>query len=291
MVADAQVTKMSDTQAESVPAAGMKRTRARSLLRALALPFVVLSRMMIISLLLFFAAFLLFIAVELLLALVDLIFRTHVSQGLEDKVGAFLKPISQSVSSAAIALWVQVVEWSDRVGLLTLLSTVGAKIKEFAAELWRALILFALFLLGGLAIYRLRANRRIRYALAEFSVAVIAMWIAIDGMKGGDLSLKYIVALVSGLYIMVRALQNAEEGFRDLAVIEQEKGILNGTGQAGRELWRVVFYESWKPGNFARIREACKTIYRNYKAARAERRAARKAAKEAAPETHTRAQA
>ena len=65
----------------------------------------------------------------------------------------------------------------------------------------------------------------------------------------------YIIALASGLYIMVRGLQNMDEGLRELAETERARGVSNGRGQVWVEAWEAVFYGPWEKSSFASRRD------------------------------------
>jgi hypothetical protein len=71
------------------------------------------------------------------------------------------------------------------------------------------------------------------------------MWIAVDGMAGGDFSIRYFVALLTGLYIMVRGLQNIDEGLRLIAKDERTR-----SSAAWVDLWESLFYGPYFGGTF-----------------------------------------
>jgi hypothetical protein len=187
----------------------------------------------------------LYIALEILTGLLDLIFRLHLQQSIDDwinSVDSFVRPI-------AIGIWSQIKLWSDQLGITAFIIEAGNALSNIVTEVVRGLILFVLFLAAGFSVYHLRVVHRVIYALLEFGVAVLAMWIAIDGMSGGDFSLKYIIALFSGLYIMVRGLQNAEEGIKEIAK-QPQPGRTEAERKAWLDLWEAMFYDPYEKSTF-----------------------------------------
>jgi hypothetical protein len=143
---------------------------------------------------------------------------------------------------------------SEKIGLTALYLHV----KALMSEAFRAFILFILFMLMGVAFYHLRVARRITYGSIELVFAVIAMWIAINRMAGGNFSTQYILALLTGLYIMVRGLQNLDDGLRSLADLERKNSVADGTGVICYGIWRAAFYDTYTisslPERVARIK-------------------------------------
>jgi hypothetical protein len=135
----------------------------------------------------------------LLISIFDLIFRTHVHNWIDDKNSSIADWMKQTYSSAIepilYTLWGQIVNWSEEVGLSAFLDEIKTLLSNLATEVVRTFILFILFISAGIWTYHLRVVHRIKYAALELAVAVVAMWIAIDGMSAGDFSLQYILAL------------------------------------------------------------------------------------------------
>lgn len=189
----------------------------------------------------------LLIVVDILAGLIDLIFRLHFRSDIHDWSTRFYDTSVMPVVTAAMT---KIKLWSDQFGITAFGLRLGDELSDAATEIARALVLFAIFLVAGCGVYHLRIVHRVHYALLEFGVAIIAMWIAIDGMSGGDFSLKYLVALLSGLYVMVRALQNADEGFKEMAASELKRSESSGAGQASLEIWKAIFYDPYEKDSF-----------------------------------------
>jgi hypothetical protein len=120
--------------------------------------------------------------IGIFLGLVDLIFRTQSRQAL---LGWFGGIFDTYIRPIYLSAWETIVSWSDRAGITEIIFGVSGAASTAATEIARGLILFALFLLAGFAVYHLRIVRRVTYAMIELAVAVVAMWIAVDGMAGG----------------------------------------------------------------------------------------------------------
>jgi hypothetical protein len=202
-----------------------------------------------------------FFVIDIAIGLFDLIFRTHIRQSIlswfQYLYDAILTPI-------VVRFWNQISIWSDQVGLTALLLKIFELFSVGATEFFRGVVLFLIFLAAGFAVYHLRIVRRVVYALIELGVAVIAMWIAVEGMVGGNFSLGYFVALISGLYIMVRGLQNIDDGLREMAHNKGRDVAARSAGQAWLELWEAAFYDRYDASSFSsrfqRIRRAYKRI-------------------------------
>lgn len=76
-------------------------------------------------------------------------------------------------------------------------------------------------------------------------MAIVAMWIAINGMSGGNFSLPYFISLFSGFYIMVRGLQNLDDGLKERREMELANGIVDGPAHGWVDLWEALFYGSY----------------------------------------------
>jgi hypothetical protein len=163
--------------------------------------------------------------IMLFIGIFDLIFRVDIADRLNDWVIGVYQYWLDKIQPLAADFWSRFLDWSDRTGVslkalqirdqsLQLGEKVAGELSTFGTELSRSVILLVLFLIGGASIYHLRLVRRITYAAIELIVAIVAMWVAIDGMSGGNFALPYVLSLFSGFYVMVRGLRNLDEGLK-----------------------------------------------------------------------------
>jgi hypothetical protein len=151
----------------------------------------------------------------------------------------------------------------EKTGLIPYFEWVVDLGSVLMTEVFRGLVLFALFSLAGCGFYHLRVERRITYGCIELFIALIAMLIAINGMVGGDFSAGYLIALLSGLYIMVRGLQNVDDGLSSLAQREDPKSKWT----ALHEIWQAFFYEPYTGSSMNARRERIKKAWATLRAA------------------------
>lgn len=271
---------MSDVQVSETPA--LTTHKRNVFFRIIAFPFKLMfgvARWFVVVFgIVFIIAFplgLLVIAFDVLTGLIDLIFRSQIRQNTHDW---FQNHVEAIVVPPAVQFWTQITAWSEQVGLTALLLHISDISSEIATEIFRGLVLFVIFVTAGCAVYHLRIVRRPLYACVELIVALVAMWIAIDGMAGGDFSAKYIIALLSGLYIMVRGLQNADEGLREMMKAENETSGGDRVAHAWFEVWQAFFYGHYSvdglPARFDQIKRVAPTIITALKDARAKKRRA-----------------
>jgi hypothetical protein len=207
------------------------------------------------------------IFIDVFVGLFDLIFRLHVRDSIyqwaENIYDTTIKPFGLSI-------WTFILSLSANLGITAVLDALTQTAKRVGTEIVRAIVLFLLFVLVGFSVYHLRVVRRVTYGIMELAVAIVAMWIAIDAMAGGVFSLPFIVALLSGLYIMVRGLQNIDDGLRALAEDEAKRKIKDGPAKAWVNLWRALFYDLFEARSFEQrfevIKESLQRIQQDRKA-------------------------
>jgi hypothetical protein len=181
-----------------------------------------------------------------LIATYDLIFRTNVNNQVGEFYNNQVVPYLYPYWLSLVAAWNAVVAWSEQVGLTGVLVQVGSFIATLFTEILRTLILLLLFFLIGSTFYHLRVARRLTYASIEIAVSIVAMLVATNAMAGGNFSIQYILALLSGLYIMVRGLQNIDDALSAAKYLELEPG----TNHAWHELWQAIFYGPYTKSSF-----------------------------------------
>ncbi|MBR1069723.1 hypothetical protein [Bradyrhizobium liaoningense] len=117
-----------------------------------------------------------------------------------------------------------------------------------------------------------RQTHRIWYGAAELVVALVAMAYAINKMKGANFTSDDTIKLIGGIYIMVRGLQNVDDGLKSMVKTEENHGIQNGIGSAWYQLWRGALYPSSSfPRRGDRMTEALERIVGGPRAAAAQK--------------------
>jgi hypothetical protein len=203
---------------------------------------------------------LIYAVIMVFLGIFDLIFRVDLADGLNNFIIGMYQYWLDRIQPLAVDFLSRVLDWSDRTGLSFKVSQLrdqflqfGQKFLDelsiFGTELTRSVILLIFFVIGGASIYHLRIVRRVTYAVAELLVAAVAMWVAIDGMSGGNFALPYVLSLFSGFYVMVRGLQNLDEGLKQKRDIETSMGA-SGRAHAWVELWEALFYNAYQTDTF-----------------------------------------
>jgi hypothetical protein len=214
----------------------------------------------------------LFIILVILIWIFDLIFYTSVGPYIQTQLETFygyiqkqletfydqtilplFLPLWHVVYTRLNAIWQFVDYWLNISGIIEFVSNVSIESLRFT-------ILLIVFVILGFSFYHLRVARKFVYASIELGVSVIAMLFAINGMAGGHFTMAYIIAMLSGLYIMIRGLQNTDDALRELAESETRTDNVNGYGKPSYELWKAVFYDVYKKSSFSerdkRIRQA-----------------------------------
>jgi hypothetical protein len=230
-----------------------------------------------------FAAILLWGAALIVFGLIDLIFYMHINQSIQDFYTSKVEPVRlaavDTINATALsideyagvifnlireyagAIWVSFLEWCNRAGITELagrfgafLSVIGDFLSVILTEFVRVVVLFVLLTLAGLVSYRLRVSRRLAYGIFELLVAFVAMLVAVNGMAGGNFTLGYIIALVSGLYVMIRGLQNVDDGLK--AQVEDGASQETGTIPTAYSLFQALFHSPLKTDDWDRIGKA-----------------------------------
>jgi hypothetical protein len=203
----------------------------------------------------------LFLASSLVFGLIDLIFYMHINESIVGFYNSKIEPIRIQtfdwISNYATVEWVAFLQWCDRTGIAALGKRFGDFISLVMTEFMRFVVLFTLFTLAGLASYRLRVSRRVTYGIFELIVALVA----INGMAGGNFALGYIIALLSGLYVMIRGLQNVDDGLKAYAA--GGGADTNGAIRTAYDLFQALFYSSLKQDDWQRIGTATVALIRD----------------------------
>jgi hypothetical protein len=93
--------------------------------------------------------------------------------------------------------------------------------------------LFAFFLSLGILLYWIKSAHTKLYGVGELVFAAVAMWYALHALyETSQNGLANLLALIGGLYVMVRGLDNIGKG------IEKDKTPLV-------DLWKALFETRW----------------------------------------------
>lgn len=214
----------------------------RVLIKIITVPLGIFFRIIFWSMIVAMGALVLYLPCAILIGFFDLIFRTKFGQHIQETA---LEIYEKKLLPVALPLWGVFVKWCDDNGVTAFFVRVGDTTSDFALETLRFFLLLIIFLALGFGFYHLRVFRRLVYAGIEFFVAVVAMLVAINAMAGGDFAIGYIIALTSGLYVMVRGLQNTDDGLRELQKYEADNQVPNGYGAPAYEIWQAIFYDRY----------------------------------------------
>lgn len=125
----------------------------------------------------------------------------------------------------------------------------------------RYFFLALIFLALGFGFFFLRQTHRMWYGAVELVVALVAMAYAINKMAGANFTSDDTIKLIGGIYIMVRGLQNVDDGLKCMAKTEEKQGIQNGIASAWYQLWQAALYpSSSSPKRGERMLEALERI-------------------------------
>jgi hypothetical protein len=195
---------------------------------------------------------------------VDSLFGTNAYQSTM----IFLSYTSSSMLRPFLNSWHTIVGQFQSDDPSSTLSRFSKASKTTIDALFRFFVLLVVFLGLGFAFFHLKLTRKITYGIAELIVALAALTKAIDDMAGGNFSVGSTVALLGGIYIMVRGLQNIDESLRSEAETEQKNGIQNGIGGARYEFWQAAFYGPYKTSSFIDRIERMEKAYTRIRDAR-----------------------
>jgi hypothetical protein len=180
------------------------------------------------------------------LSLVDLVSYTQFRPQSE----VLLKEGVRALIALLLSAWEYLTALVSSAETYAFLLSIRDGISSVFGETVRSFLLGAVFLILGFATYHMRVTSKIKYGIVELIFAIFAMIWAIEGIINGRPAIEIALSFFTGLYIMVRGLQNIDDGLKSNAEFEKKQEITNGIGSARYELWKAVFYDPYRAESF-----------------------------------------